>query len=90
MEMTFSNETTDDTVLECLKYFRGDDIDIPYMKEHNMINESVNNNIYHLFEQNLNDKTLTSRITDNFLVKNEYDDKGILLKKPGKEDSDND
>ena len=67
-----------------------DDIDIPYMKEHNMINESVNNNIYHLFEQNLNDKTLTSRITDNFLVKNEYDDKGILLKKPGKEDSDND
>lgn len=59
---------------DTIKWEQDDDNPNLY-KEKELMAESATKNLYHLSEQNLNNKTLTPRIPDNFLVKNGYEDK---------------
>lgn len=59
---------------DTIKWEQDDDNPKLY-KEKEPMAEAVTKNLYHLSEKNLNDKTLTPRIPDNFLVKNGYEDK---------------
>ena len=63
-------EDPEDTI-----YWEQDDDTPKLYKEKEPMTEATTKNLYHLSEQNLNDKTLTPRIPDNFLVKNGYEDK---------------